>query len=547
LISIPRLKLTLPPLKCIVGAAREADIRDLFAFARTVGTFTLTDKPADSMSRISSGSYIRLAQLQIPGTPFFPSLNRLRIDHGNGSVDQLNLLVTNSLRFLEVVNIDKSQHSAFLLFLYALADECPHLISITFSSRFSSRFRIAGWLGPCFQFRHLRELKLDGGLHQFHFEMLVLIGEALPELDSFILDAEYYPPISTPQPKNAWEVSNVSVPLGSQDGIQEPAASTMGLSSGNQEEAKMASGLCPSDDRTPQDGATSPPMSPTKNTSLLPKPTFRQLRKLHIVGCLELIHDLLSLCSGLEDVSMTLVRSDELTQSNITRKTDIFTSVVEGILSMTDDTHLTRLFIGQQCELEAPSESDPLLPLTLPPILPSHTVKKMLLHPTLEYLEIANWTLDATAACLDCLAPSPLRFKSKLTTLHLPVGNINPGINLSELRYLAVSCPDLVSLRSTIILDIKNLPEYKVGRAADVPLSHNLQTMSVGSVDGPTWNSMQYLTAARHLFVLFPALRIHHQIHPGWNPVRWIGIRDALQMYQTVCLDDNARSSPHVL
>lgn len=238
---------------------------------------------------------------------------------------------------------------------------------------------------------------------------------------------------------------------------------------------------------------------------------------------------------------MTLVRSDELTQSNITKETDIFTSIVEGILSRMDDKHLTRLFIGQQCELEA----FPLL--TLPPILPLHTVEKMLLHPTLEYLEIANWTLDATATCLSCLAPSPLRFKSKLTTLRLPVGNINPGIKLSELRYLAVSCPDLVSLRSTIILDIKNLPQYKVGRAADVPLSHNLQTMSVGSVDGPAWNQMQYSTVARHLFVLFPALQIQVQIHPGRNPVRWMSIRDTLQMYQTVCLDNNSRSSPHVL
>ena len=93
-------------MKYIIGAASEADIRDLFAFAQRVGTFTLTDKLADSVPRIWSGSYIQLAQLQIPGTPFFPSLNRLRIDHGNGSIDQLNLLVTNSLRFLEVVNID---------------------------------------------------------------------------------------------------------------------------------------------------------------------------------------------------------------------------------------------------------------------------------------------------------------------------------------------------------------------------------------------------------------------------------------------------------
>lgn len=81
-----------------------------------------------------------------------------------------------------------------------------------------------------------------------------------------------HPRISTPQ---------LETDDAREDGIQEPAASTMGLSSGNQEEAKMASGLCPSDDRTPQDGATSPSMSPTKNTSLLPEPTFRQLRKLH--------------------------------------------------------------------------------------------------------------------------------------------------------------------------------------------------------------------------------------------------------------------------
>lgn len=109
----PRLSnLSLPLLKYISGVTLETDILDLFALAQKVGTFNLTDNPANSMLKVSSGAYVRLAQLQNRGTPFFPSLNRLRIDHANGSLDQLDLLVTNSLRFLEVVNVDESQYDS---------------------------------------------------------------------------------------------------------------------------------------------------------------------------------------------------------------------------------------------------------------------------------------------------------------------------------------------------------------------------------------------------------------------------------------------------
>ena len=333
------------------------------------------------------------------------------------------------------------------------------------------------------------------------------------------------------------------MPVEFQDEIQEPAAATVGLSPGGQEEAKTASDPCPSDDHALQDGATSPPTSPTNNTPPLPKPIFRQLKKLHIVGCVELIRDLLSLCSGLEDVSMALVRPDELTDSDIKRETDIFTSIIEGILSRTDKKRLTRLFIGQRCELE-----DSELEL---PILPSHVVKKMLLHPTLEHLEISNWKLLAAATSLSCLAPSPLHFESKLKTLHFPVGSINRGINLSELRRLAVTCPDLVSLQSTIMLDLKNLPPYELEQAVNDPLSHNLQLLSIGSVEGSSWTLRTFLTVARHLFVLFPALQ-KIQTHEGQDTPLWTNIYIFFSTYRTVCLDNNARSptprvfQPHV-
>lgn len=505
----------------IVGVAPEKDILDLFALARKVGTVRLADNPADQTSTISSGSYIRLAQLQTPGTPFFPSLNRLRIDHAGGSLDELNLLVTNSLRVLEVVNIDDSQYPAFIVFLCSLTEECPRLRSITLSSR------PIDWLEACLEFSHLRELKLDGILHELDLDMLVAIGKGFPELETFILNAEYDSCISTPQLKTdeACEVSGVPVPLGSQDEIQEPSASTTNVPPDT---------ASPSDDRAPQDGAKSPPASPAKKT---PEPTFRQLKKLHIVGCLQLIQDVLSLCSGLEDVSLTLVRLGESTDSEIAR-TEIFASIIERIFDW--NKCLARMFIGQNWQIEVPELG--------PAILPSRAVQKLFLHSTLQHLEIANWALDAFATYLSCLAPRPpFHFNSMLTTLHLPVGSISPGISLSDLRHLAISCPHLSSLRSTILLDLNNLPVYKIGRAADVALHHKLETLSVGSANGPAWNWMQYCTAARHLFALFPAVKIQAQVHPGWNPVRWMTIRDTLRMYQTVCLDNKARRQPYGL
>ena len=526
-------------LKYTYGVPKETDILDLFALARKVGSFTLTDNPADSESSISSGSFIRLAQLQIPGIPFFPSLNRLRIEDADESVDQLNFFLTNSLRSLEVVNIDKSKWIPLLMFLYTLTVECPHLTSITFSPI------QAAFLAPCLAFKDLRRLELDGAVSGIDFKELVAIGKSLPELETFILDAEigdYEPRILIPQVEtdDAWEVA-ISVPVpevGSQEGIQ-PVAATMEPSPGGPEEVKTTSDLCPSDDCAPQDGATSLPTSPTKKTPPLPDSTFQKLKKLHVVGCLELIQDLLSLCSGLEDVSMILVRPDELIDSDITRETDIFTSIIEGILSRTDEKRLTRLFIGQRCELE-----DSELEL---PILPSHVVKKMLLHPTLEHLEISNWKLLAAATSLSCLAPSPLHFESKLKTLHFPVGSINRGINLSELRRLAVTCPGLVSLQSTIMLDLKNLPPYELEQAVNDPLSHNLKLLSIGSVEGSSWTLRTFLTVARHLFVLFPALQ-KIQTHEGQDTLLWTNIYIFFSTYRTVCLDNNARSpTPRVL
>ena len=355
----------MPSLKHVVGVASKADILKLFALARRIGTFTLTDKRVDLESSISPGSYIRLAQLQTPGTPLFPSLKHLRIDHADASLDHLNLLVTDSLRFLEVINIDESQHSVLLLFLFALVDECPHLTSITLSPAQK------GWLiSPCLQFRHLRRLQLDGIVPGFYFEELLAIGQALPELETFILDAEtndYDPRVPTFhfETDDEWEGSSGSVSAGSQDVIQEPVSATIGLSPGGQEEAKTANDYCPLDDCTPLDGATSPP---TKNTPPHRVPTFSQLKKLHIIGPLGLIQDLLMLASNLEDGSITLVRSKQSSYLDITGHTNIFTSIIEGILSATDYKHLTRLFIGQPCEL-AESDRAPS-PLTLPPILP---------------------------------------------------------------------------------------------------------------------------------------------------------------------------------
>ena len=71
---------------------------------------------------ISPGTYIRLAQLHNPRSPFFPYLKHLRVIDADSSLSHLNFLLTNSLRSIELVNLTDSNKEVFSSFLITLAD-----------------------------------------------------------------------------------------------------------------------------------------------------------------------------------------------------------------------------------------------------------------------------------------------------------------------------------------------------------------------------------------------------------------------------------------
>ncbi|KIM36366.1 hypothetical protein M413DRAFT_57588, partial [Hebeloma cylindrosporum] len=108
---------------------------------------------------------------------------------------------------------------------------------------------------------------------------------------------------------------------------------------------------------------------------------------------------------------------------------------------------------------------------------------------------------------------------------------------LSSLRVIAESCPNLISLQSTIT-NLHSVPTYNRLRGADNAISHGLEILSVGNALENS-NPEEILDIARHLFILFPNLK-EIRTHEGQNEAQWNYIHSLVRMFQIVRLDDAA-------
>ncbi|KAF8147261.1 hypothetical protein B0H34DRAFT_803403 [Crassisporium funariophilum] len=112
------------------GRVAQSDWERLLAYAHDVTKFVVTDVGAGRAPHIPSATFMRLAQLQKPGFPLLPSLTRLVIVAADASISTLYLLVTSTLKTLEVGEIPDSMKDTFHSFLTMLVDEKPRLEKI---------------------------------------------------------------------------------------------------------------------------------------------------------------------------------------------------------------------------------------------------------------------------------------------------------------------------------------------------------------------------------------------------------------------------------
>jgi hypothetical protein len=580
--------------KRIRGAVSKADLESFSSFTRRVESFILTDPPLHLHEfTISPGTYIRLAQIRNPEAPFFPSLKHLRIVNADSSLDiYLNFLLTDSLQSIELINLADSNQEVFSSFLITLADECPRLSSIILGQDRARRLP-SSLLDDCLRFSYLRELELKDVLSPLDFQLLVTIGKALPELESFILNArtaQYSLHVNATQPTakeypadgreldqevpregdlnfypsgdaDPWGRWRPSVDLGSspvQD-LRCPSPPVLDF------------GQCPSpvELRTPVISPQAKPASPQlaeedepppsaqvgkADASSISPPSFMRLKRLHVTGELALIKDLVGYIgsTALEDMALTLVRStppkivpgwkDVVTYSTVRRKRKATTTRVQTEDKVVDVE--TPSFVSAVEEVYTiwkntltklylgQHQTYPSDDTDTPsPILPFSSIAKILSHPILELLEVSGWKLDSLSIPFSELSP-------KLRVLHLPVEIGNMGVSLSDLRLIAESCPNIVSFQSSI-LDLKSTPVYDPLEGASNALSHGLEILSVGNTSENS-NPKDVLDIARHLFILFPYLK-EIRTHEGQNKEQWMYIHSLVQLLQTGRLDDAAR------
>ena len=467
---------------------------------------------------ISPATYVRLAQLHNLDAPFFPSLKDLRIVDANSSLIHLNLLLSNSLRSIELVGkIDRTWEEVFLSFLITLADECPELSSIKLSSSLSTSV-----LENCLQFNHLRALELKDVLSELDFNLLSTIGQAFPRLEDFVLGART---------------------------TKYTRAAVLSSSSLDSEVSEHS------------DGQDHPGLEPTSQSQqmespLRPEPGFLRLEKLHITGSLELIQDLIESIPSpsLKEIGLTLVRSNrpkvpQKSQGSgkekgvssgrmalIDLETPVFVTYLRKVLSAWRHS-LSNLSIGQYEDYLHLDQSLPRTPVF--PTLPVAVCEEILLLPELECLDISHWTIgkfleDSTPSTLIDPALSKLKF------LHLPVHSKNRGTSLSGLRLVAEAFPNLVSFRSRIVtLDDSDIPVYDPSKPATHILSHGMEILSVGNAS-PNPKPKKVLDIARHIFALFPNLK-EISTHEGQNEDQWEYINSLVRIFQGVCLDQAAR------
>lgn len=260
-------------------------------------------------------------------------MKHIQVINADSSLSHLNILLTNSLRSIELVNLTDSNKEVFSSFLITLADECPRLSSISLGQDPGRRLS-SSLLTNCLKFSHLCELELKDVLAAVDFELLVTIGQALPALESFILNARTAKYSSKPlaiPPTPPQLIAEERSTDGSTPDITVPQdRKDDGFLSGG-----TAAPPLPVMAQSSFAASSSSPQAEKAHASSVRLPHFLLLKKLHVTGKSALIRDLVRFVGStvLEYLALTLVRS---TPSHIgkwgkwkTQQLTPFTSVIK--------------------------------------------------------------------------------------------------------------------------------------------------------------------------------------------------------------------------
>ena len=529
----------------IRGSIKAEDWKRLHHYSRMVSKFELTDAAIeDSKAQISPAAFLRLARFQQHNMPFLPSLTDIAIVGADKSMEYLELLLTSSLKSLEASGIPDAKQPTFFSFLTAVEQEAPLLQTLVFGQ---GRYPPSS-LQIIAKFNNLRHLELHYEDSDIPFGFFDNIG-SLTKLETFILDARYVS-------------SNAS------------NASTNQPSTMNESCAMAAVDSPPSNDfpdfdsNRDQDGSDYVSHSQTcHSTPVSTSTTFNQLAKLHVVGQLPLLKDLITRITStiLQDVSVTIIQlsDDEL---RIAEEERSFEEVVlwgfrsysvSSLLEMRDsEEQETRERLKEQqahvyttafveiirnlcsrwtttlkafslCQLDRSFQS-----FLKPPTLPEETFRALLLLPAIENLEVKGWTLDFVESVLNAIQLLP-----NLKSLLLPLDETNSGISLHALRHVAEICPKLESFQCSIE-SLSQIPEYPVSTTD--ALSHRLRKLSVGNSSALS-NTKQLRLIARHLYLLFPHLETINTSQER-NAEQWIIIDELVKICQMARMDDKLRS-----
>ena len=516
-----------------------------------VSKFELTDAAIeDSKAQISPAAFLRLARFQQHDMPFLPSLTDIAIVGADKSMEYLELLLTSSLKSLEASCIPDAKQPTFFSFLTAVEQEAPLLQTLVFGQ---------GQYPPnslqiIAKFNNLRHLELKYEDSDIPFGFFDNIG-SFTKLETFILDARYVS-------------SNAS------------NASTNQPSTPNESCAMAAVDSPPSNDfpdidsNRDQDGSDYVPHSQTCHTPVSTSGTFNQLAKLHVVGQLPLLKDLITRITStiLQDVSFTIIHffDDELRREEeeraeqkrraeeISCEWGYMSSLDSSFSEMWDsEEQETRKRLREQLahvyttdfveiirnlcsrwttSLKAVSlcQQDESSQCFFNPTLPEETFRALLLLPAIENLEVRSWTLDCVESVLNAIQLLP-----NLKSLLLPLDETNSGISLRALRHVAEICPKLESFQCSI-KSLSQIPEYPVS-TTNAALSHRLRKLSVGN-SSPLSNAKQLRLIARHLYLLFPRLETINTSQ-GRNAEQWIIVDELVKICQMAHMDDMDRPS----
>ena len=503
--------------------------------------------------------------------PFLPSLTDIAIVGADKSMMYLELLLTPSLKSLDVSCIPDAKQPAFFSFLTAVEQEAPLLQTLVFGQ---GRYPPSS-LQIIAKFNNLRHFELKYEDSDIPFGFFDNIG-SLPKLETFILDARN---VSSSASIASNNTSNESCAMAT---VDSPSSNDFSNSDSNRDRY--------------QDGSDFVPHLQTYHTSVSTSGamTFNQLEKLHVVGWLPLLRDLIARITStiLQDVSVTIIRlsdDDELRREEQERREkdserreeegeearqrrlqeeeswgeyDSFSSLGnEGMLMeaepnkqeqqkarerlkeqlVRDYTTAFIELIRSLCSrarwttsLKAVSvcQWDKSFQCILkPPTLPEETFRALLLLPAIEILEVKGWTLDFVESVLNAIPLLP-----NLKSLLLPLDETNSGISLHTLRQVAENCPKLESFQCSIDT-LSLIPEYPV--PATDALSHGLRKLSVGN-SFPLSDTKRLRLVARHLYLLFPRLETI-DTSQGRNAEQWIIVDEFVKMFQTARMDDMNR------